>query len=430
MTPAAIQVLAAGFASKFDEIGPYVGFASLVAVAAMGVLVLTQGRELQRLREWAGTAPERLEELERQLATGELVGRQQPPLAARPAQPQVARPGQQPQVARPAGAGAPGAVPAAAAAAAGVQAPPPPPGTAAGAPTQVAMGASVTPPAPPAGGAPPRPTPPRPTPPGTNGAGGPGGPRSTPLSQPRPATVVGAASTARERGETPRRSVLGMVAVAGVSLVVLVALLFALGVIGGDGETQVDRTNESDAKAQQEQRQVPAYSASGTKVVVLNGSGAEGLGGGVTERLENARFDTGTAATYTENGSPVPQTTTTVAYTSGNREAALAIAKRLQLRTSTVRAMNATIRSAAEGSPDVVVVLGADFARSPLGTRLRPESDTSVPNGQQLPNSQTNDAGPANGGASSTGGATGTSGTSGTTGGGTGTGTGTGIPGQ
>ena len=63
MTPAAIQVLAAGFASKFDEIGPYVGFASLVAVAAMGVLVLTQGRELQRLREWAGTAPERLEEL-------------------------------------------------------------------------------------------------------------------------------------------------------------------------------------------------------------------------------------------------------------------------------------------------------------------------------------------------------------------------------
>ena len=429
MTPAAIQVLAAGFASKFDEIGPYVGFASLVAVAAMGVLVLTQGRELQRLREWAGTAPERLEELERQLATGELVGRQQPPLAARAAQPQVARPGQ-PQVARAGAPGTPGAVPAAAAAAAGVQAPPPPPGTAAGAPTQVAMGASVTPPAAPAGGAPPRPTPPRPTPPGTNGAGGPGGSRATPLNQPRPATVVGAASTARERGETPRRSVLGIIAVAGVSIVVLVALLFALGVIGGDGQTQVDRTNESDAKAQQEQRQVPAYSASGTKVVVLNGSGAEGLGGGVTERLENARFDTGQAATYTENGAQVPQTVSTVAYTSGNREAALAIAKRLQMRTSTVRAMTATIRSAAEGTPDVVVVLGADFARSPLGIRLRPETDTSVPNGQQLPNSQTNDAAPANGGTGSTGGASGANGTSGTTGGVTGTGGGTGIPAQ
>ncbi|WP_320668482.1 hypothetical protein, partial [Patulibacter defluvii] len=109
MTPA-VPVLAAGFASKFDEIGPYVGFASLVAVAAMAILVFTQGRELQRLREWAGTAPERLAELERQLAEQQAQPRVQTlaPHPGAPAAPGVPRP-----------AGAPAAAGAAAAATAG-----------------------------------------------------------------------------------------------------------------------------------------------------------------------------------------------------------------------------------------------------------------------------------------------------------------------
>ncbi|MGX6448976.1 hypothetical protein ACVU7I_13045, partial [Patulibacter sp. S7RM1-6] len=62
-----VPALAAGFASKFDTIGPYVGFASLIAVVAMAVLLFAQGRELQRLREWAGTSPERLTSLEERI---------------------------------------------------------------------------------------------------------------------------------------------------------------------------------------------------------------------------------------------------------------------------------------------------------------------------------------------------------------------------
>ncbi|MEV4420486.1 hypothetical protein AB0L40_10995, partial [Patulibacter sp. NPDC049589] len=65
-----VPALAAGFASKFDEIGPYIGFGSLVAVVAMAILVFAQGRELQRLREWAGSSPERLDALEREVRDG------------------------------------------------------------------------------------------------------------------------------------------------------------------------------------------------------------------------------------------------------------------------------------------------------------------------------------------------------------------------
>ncbi|MFA4930151.1 MAG: hypothetical protein WC558_16675, partial [Patulibacter sp.] len=55
----------------------------------MAVLVFSQGRELQRLREWAGTAPERLDELEQRL---EHQGPASPPVA-RPAAPGAPTPG-------------------------------------------------------------------------------------------------------------------------------------------------------------------------------------------------------------------------------------------------------------------------------------------------------------------------------------------------
>ncbi|MDO9408376.1 hypothetical protein, partial [Patulibacter sp.] len=73
-----VPALAAGFASKFDEIGPYIGFGSLVAVVAMAVLVFAQGRELQRLREWAGTSPERLDALEQEVRDGQAARLAQP----------------------------------------------------------------------------------------------------------------------------------------------------------------------------------------------------------------------------------------------------------------------------------------------------------------------------------------------------------------
>jgi hypothetical protein len=42
-----------------DRIGPYLGVAAFLALAALAVLLFLQAREVRRLREWAGRAPER-----------------------------------------------------------------------------------------------------------------------------------------------------------------------------------------------------------------------------------------------------------------------------------------------------------------------------------------------------------------------------------
>jgi hypothetical protein len=42
-----------------DRIGPYVGVAAFVGLALLAFLVIQQAREVRRLREWAGRAPER-----------------------------------------------------------------------------------------------------------------------------------------------------------------------------------------------------------------------------------------------------------------------------------------------------------------------------------------------------------------------------------
>ena len=42
-----------------DRIGPYVGVAAFLGLALLAFLVIQQAREVRRLREWAGRAPER-----------------------------------------------------------------------------------------------------------------------------------------------------------------------------------------------------------------------------------------------------------------------------------------------------------------------------------------------------------------------------------
>lgn len=42
-----------------DRIGPYLGVAAFLALAVLAALVIIEAREVRRLREWAGRAPER-----------------------------------------------------------------------------------------------------------------------------------------------------------------------------------------------------------------------------------------------------------------------------------------------------------------------------------------------------------------------------------
>ncbi len=122
--------LALSLSSSFEKIGAIAAFAALVGIAALSLLVFAQARELKRLREWAGRAPERAAELE-QRVTAEAAARLQraatgaPPIGQRqvarttplnarpltagsqPAAPQLlgAQPATaQPAIARPAGA--------------------------------------------------------------------------------------------------------------------------------------------------------------------------------------------------------------------------------------------------------------------------------------------------------------------------------------
>ena len=51
------------------EIGAFAGLAAFIGLAALALLSFTQGRDLRRLREWAGSAPER--DAERKESTSE-----------------------------------------------------------------------------------------------------------------------------------------------------------------------------------------------------------------------------------------------------------------------------------------------------------------------------------------------------------------------
>lgn len=352
-----VPALAAGFASQFDTIGPYVGFGSLIAVIAMAVLVFAQGRELQRLRDWAGTAPERLRALEERLD-------QEQRAAPRPGVPGAAAPG---RLAPHPGAQVPAGATAAAASGAGAAAPPAPPAGVPGATPPLAAGAAAAA----AAGTTPPPNPARPVPPGAPGASQPTRAVPAVAGTPRASTPVGRANAARQREpEPPKRSVAQLIGVGLVAAVVLVGVLFALGVIGGDTESPVDERNRADQpKSQPSKPKVKTYSPGRTSVVVLNATGKGGLAKTGSDLLDNKRFATGAPADYSENGVPVFKPTSIVAYRSGygNRDAAKDIAKHLGLKSSTVKAMDENVRAAVDGTPKVIVILGQDYA-STTGT--------------------------------------------------------------
>jgi hypothetical protein len=127
-----VSLLAFSVSSTFTKIGAVVAFAALLGIAVLALLVFSQAREIRRLREWAGRAPERAADMEQRVsaaAAARVQGGAVAPQSVRPV------PRAQPIHARPAAAGA--AVPAGqAVSASGAPAAsiPPPAGAAAAAP--------------------------------------------------------------------------------------------------------------------------------------------------------------------------------------------------------------------------------------------------------------------------------------------------------
>ena len=59
---------ALSLSNKLLDVGALAAFAALLGIAVLSLLVFVQAREIRRLREWAGRAPERAAELEQRVS--------------------------------------------------------------------------------------------------------------------------------------------------------------------------------------------------------------------------------------------------------------------------------------------------------------------------------------------------------------------------
>ncbi|MGH2834718.1 MAG: LytR C-terminal domain-containing protein [Solirubrobacteraceae bacterium] len=62
--------LALSLSSSVTKVGAIAAFVALVGIAILSLLVFSQAREIKRLREWAGRAPERAAETEQRVSAG------------------------------------------------------------------------------------------------------------------------------------------------------------------------------------------------------------------------------------------------------------------------------------------------------------------------------------------------------------------------
>jgi LytR cell envelope-related transcriptional attenuator len=76
--------LALSLSSSFTKVGAIAAFVALVGIAILSLLVFSQAREIKRLREWAGRAPERAAEMEQRVSAGASVRAQRGSAPAAP----------------------------------------------------------------------------------------------------------------------------------------------------------------------------------------------------------------------------------------------------------------------------------------------------------------------------------------------------------
>lgn len=399
---------AVALGNKIETFGAYFGYAAVVGLGVLSLLYFAQAKEVKRLREWAGRAPERDAELTSRLQSD--VQRRvvaQPvvpqPGAVAPAGPQTPA-AQQAEAARKAaaaavmqkfqapGTGAPGAPVVAppgqlARPTPGLGSPPAPPqpapATAAATPTPVGAPASPAP-AVPAGRAP---TPGPGVPPNAATAGAVAAARQAAIAGRSPASANGDAdahdplnppispkpldvpprqpreitlTADRDRGGSVSR--VGLIAGgAFVAIVIAVGIVLLLSA-GGDTppkDNQIGNATPPPASA----TPPPASAATklnrrATQIAVLNGTFQNGLAASVATKIEDKGF------TILSRGTNADQqvATTTVSYAAGDKPAALLVAKIVGVSAGAVKASDANTATAAGPDANVVVIIGADIA--------------------------------------------------------------------
>lgn len=388
-----------------QEVGAYAGFAAVIGLAVLSALYFSQARDVRRLREWAGRAPERAAE---QGVPGQTVLPEQAAQeAARPAPSGAVRPI---PAAKPASAAAAGAKPATAIGPAAKPPPATPPGAK---PAPVAPGAK---PAPVTPGAKPQPAPAAPKPePGAPGAKP--EPVAEPGSKPAPgvpvkpgqvAPVPAAASAtpaaaakagpaapsrpatpppvpARPPGVSPRPGPVGRspspagsqstavlpasahlrgpsrptpsrrkgLAARHVALIVAGVIVLGAGAAFGVSQLGGDDTPATNEPAPGgADRQAPINPTTVT-VSVLNGTTVPGLAAQIGDEVESAGFQRGNVA----NAIDQQRTASVVLYAEGADREGRLVARRLGIEQ--VEPIDPDSQALA-GNASVVVIVGSD----------------------------------------------------------------------
>ncbi len=415
--PAALSV-----SEQIKDVGAYAGLASILGLAVLSLLYFGQARELKRLRDWAGRAPERTAELQEQAnaaaeAAAQRRGVAQPAAGRSPAQTPSTAAGAAGQAAPAAGAaaaaaaraqgapsaavGAPGAPAAAAARAPGA------PSAAAGAPgtpaasSAAASGApapatgapgalpggqetqalpALTPdgaPAPPAPGG--QAAPPQAPTPGAASAPSPGAQAPPTDEGPAPlrqVSAVGAAAPRRrvgsealppaepERSRRSRGRTLGIIGGA-LAALLLVAVL-ATQLLGGNAKPT--STSARTASTNADNPFVPpATGATGaTSPAVKPGDYSvfvlnATLQNGIAAEVAKTLETDGYRSAGTGNAAASNATTTEVFYLEGKKRAASAVAKKLGVAATSVKQADRGVAVQGPGA-DVIVQIGADKA--------------------------------------------------------------------
>jgi hypothetical protein len=87
-----IQAMGAYATISVEQIGSYAGFAAVLGLAVLSALYFSQARDVKRLREWAGRAPERDAEARARVAAATAAGQQRQQTGAAQPTPATAQP--------------------------------------------------------------------------------------------------------------------------------------------------------------------------------------------------------------------------------------------------------------------------------------------------------------------------------------------------
>jgi hypothetical protein len=394
-------LLAFSLQDQVEKYGAYVGVASFFGLAVLSLLYFAQAREVRRLREWAGRAPERLLDYEARVAT-------QPPAARAVHAPVRAVPIAQaaaPVAGAVAGNGGghklkPEQVAALAfARAAGVPSPPHPPtpsvpvangaGAALAEPVAAAVAAPAAAPEPAEAGPPtppPAEVPPAPLPNGGGNVPEPATPaarrvpaaplRATPPPR-RPAAPAPSAArrhTVPPRRESSTRTVV-LTVVSGIAVLAVLGFA-ALKVLGGgdnpttpaNSPTKIATVGPSDGGGGGAAKPTPTPPAhESIAVVVLNGTTTSGLAAKIGGQLVLKGFTSANVGAGNADNLQTP--TSSVLYKRGAKSRATEVAKTLGIKAATKpidAASQADVSKAAALSggaakdPDVIVIVGND----------------------------------------------------------------------